>query len=113
MRKGNKSMEIRKEIVEVVEREVKREYNLLAFATLEFSLRTKSVSVKLKDEVGTEVSVKVTMDKALEYYYLHLVEQGEVDESIVTPDAFIRLYQEGVAIEEMEYAVSVDFAVAE
>lgn len=93
-------MQIKKEIVEVVERAVKREYNLVGFTTTEFSIRPQSISIKLADE-GTDVSVKVKIDKALEFYYEHLIEQEQIDGSEVSLDEFILLSKEGVEVAEM------------
>ena len=93
-------MQIKKEIVEVVERAVKREYNLVGFTTIEFSLRPQSISIKLADE-ETDASVKIKIDKALKFYYEHLIEQEQIDGSEVSLDEFTLLSKEGVEVAEM------------
>lgn len=93
-------MEIKKEIVEVVERKVKELYNLQNFVTTEFSIKTSGITVKVVEE-DTIVSVRVTIDKALEYYYWHLVGAEEIDGTEVSVDEFVALAKEGIPVERM------------
>lgn len=93
-------MEIKKEIVEVVEQKVKELYNLQKFVTTEFSIKTSGITVKVVEE-DTIVSVRVAIDKALEYYYWHLVGAEEIDETEVSVYEFVALAKGGIPVERM------------
>ena len=100
--------ELDKQIIEVVEQAVKREYNLQDFRTFEVKLNSKAVDLKVINEEGIGFAIKVPMDKALEYYYDKLIQETELDFGIVNLDDFKRLYMEGVPVDEMEKSIQID-----
>lgn len=105
--------ELNKEIIEVVEYEVKKQYNLSNFATTEVSLNRKALKFKFYEPEGTDMAIKVPMDKALDYYYYELLQADKLNANDVTEDDFKRLYEDGVAIEDMAEAVRIDKEITE
>lgn len=94
-------MEIKRDLVELVEREVKKEFNLDEYVTQEFKINTKSVTVKVKGE-NTQVAVTVTLDKAIGYLHEEKVREGIISELTVPLEEFITLYLEEIPVEDME-----------